>query len=214
MSDRDKLRPKTPGPGVLKQIAPPDPEPESWESQSGGGASATGVTEKPAAGVYESPLTRVDRHAAQTINAANNLLTKVDSLETRVENQGQKLDIVIGVVASLKGDVREEFDANARKNDQIVTMLVDQNARSAKMADDLLQSVLQARERSGMIRLETTTATVEVEKTRALSEIEVEKTGKVTAIAVRKKQWFTALGVIGAIAGSSITTGAFLKWCG
>lgn len=199
MADRDRTHTPASGhkrPGVIdppRAAAPP----ESWDN------SHTGVNDRPE---RETTVEAIERRSRETKNAAMDLLSRVDDLRKearqdiaavnqRVDNVGQKTDALITVVADLRTDAAR---AEAQ-NTVIIKMLDAQN---------------KAREQSGMMKLTTLTAEVEVTKTRALSEIEIEKTGKLELIrdhaatrVWRRKFMYKVLATAAAIAIS--LAGAF-----
>lgn len=148
-NDRDNRRVVTPPLGVRSQIA----EPESWEDQSGGGTASTGVIAKPLGAAPETMIETVVRRSGETKNMLGELAPTIAKLETRIDAAHDKLDELYPVL----GDLRVEVASHGGQNKLIIGMLDEQR---------------NARERSGMMRMTSFSAEVEVGKTRALSEIQ------------------------------------------
>ncbi len=96
MSDRDKLKPKTPPVGVRAQIASPvTASPESWD--------------EPITGNYTGPELEAmrkkrptDQRIGRLETKADNLEIKVDALTTAVANIDGKLEVVPRLVSLLE----------------------------------------------------------------------------------------------------------------
>lgn len=164
---RDEYKRKTPPVGVQAQLAHSSGVPkDAWDEPK------TGVMTMRTR--EETPTDTILRRTADAKNLTIDTLRGVETLRretrediktvnARIDHCNDKMDAIVEVV----NDIRIDIAGSARQNEIIIKMLDDQNRQ---------------REQSGMMKLTTMTAEVEVKKTRALSEIEIERTGKLADI--------------------------------
>lgn len=191
-------------PGVIGAIRP-TPEPESWEDQSGGGASVTAVKPRAAS---ETPLERIGRHTSVVVNQTHDIHAKVDKLEDRIDAAHGKIDAIFPVLADLRVG-----DAIQKTQNELILKKLDDQDRQKVQTETLL-----ARTKSADIAIqrERTLSAIEIEEHDKIAQIETTKLAKAAEIDIAKekrKAWLaTAAKVFGALALLAI--GYFAKKCG
>ena len=210
--DRDRYPRKSPPKGIADQLArsgvidpvvpsQSDEEPESWDSSS---APTTAVMPKPPG--PENVIDEINRRTQETKNTIASTLYGVAALrrETRLDNQSVNLRVaaLTKELADARTELVRRTEQNDRQNDDIIRLLKDQNeARAAREREDL-----EARARSGMMRLTGFTAETEVKKADQLAAIEIAKAARLLTLDDEADKRKARRKLVLQIAGTSVIT--------
>lgn len=212
--DRDRHPHKTPPKAIAEQIAgsgvidpvvpPPAGEvPDSWDSSS---APTTAVLPRSPGPGPENVIDEINRRTQETKNTIASTLYGVAALRKETRDDNLHVTQRIDTLATDLAHTREELVGSIRQNEAIIRLLEDQNkARAAREREDI-----EARARSGMMRLAGFTAEAEVTKADKLAAIEIAKAARLLALGdeadAKKTKRQAFLQLLGACTGTAVVT--------
>lgn len=210
--DRDRHPHKTPPKviadqlarsGVIDPVVPAkaDEAPESWDSSS---APTTAVMPKPP--VTETVIDAINRRTQETKNTIASTLYGVAALRTETRADNQHLTARVDALVTELANTRAELAGSIGQNEAIIKLIEGQNeARAARERENL-----EARTRSGMMKLAGFTAETEVKKADQLAAIEVAKAARLLTLGdvadAKKTKRQAFLQLLGACTGTAVIT--------